>query len=158
MSFDYDGFVRRCDFDLRSEYPEIKTRLFKFAQFSYVIYCTGVDDRFDEISRVFDYSIRPVSTPVALTNHVPKTYLYEIDPISDFDIPSNFEGISYRAIDLLNLLASTFPDINIRTVIGNEGDNKIKIHVSGTITTEQSGRLLSFLTNLKQSIPQCMYL
>ena len=111
MEFDHGGHVRRTEFYLRAHFPEVDTKIFKTGKYWYEIYCSNLGERFDDVSAYFDDKIRPVATPVKLTKDYPSEILEELPPIADNEIPKDYEGISGRTIDMLNLLAARFKNI-----------------------------------------------
>lgn len=151
--FNFDGSVRRCDLNLRAEFPELKTRIFKLKSDFYMIYCNNVTQNFEELKEYFDQKVRFVGTPVKVTNDIPTEYDYELDPIKDKKIAENFEGMPFRTIDLLNLLSAEFPDIDFNKVIGNEGDNKIKIYIKPLSSNKDLEKLELYLEKMKPIVP-----
>jgi len=156
MLYSFDNSVKRADFNLRAEYPEIETIIYKINDIEFCIYCKNIDEQFDEISKIFDYRIRMMSVPVKLIKEEPKSYVKVLESIQDNEIVFNYKGIPFRTIDKLNLLASKFPTISFLNVIGNEGDYKIKIHISGTLRKEQKIELNNFLESISDGFPFCV--
>jgi hypothetical protein len=153
MEYNASELVIRTDFNFRTKYPEVKTRIFHLKNQFYAIFCENLEDRFQKISEDFDYKIRPVATPVKLVEKLPDNYKSELIPINDINIPNNYKGISMRTIDMLNLLSGKFPQLDIRNIIGNEGDQKIKLHIKGEIPNEIKENFSDFINNLNQGVP-----
>jgi len=152
MIFDFKGQSRRTELNLRAHFPELKTRLFSTKGNLYKIFCINIGERFDEINTYFENKIKPIGIPIILTDKMPSDALEELSCIEDNEISKNYEGVLMRTIDLLNLLTARFKNIRFRNVQGNDGDNKIKIHVDGIISEETRKSLKQFLTNMRQII------
>ena len=80
-----------------------------------------------EVEPEFDRSIRFITVAVALANERPSTYLREIPPLSDASALSDMVGLPLRTIDLLNLLLSKFPTLDIVTVTDDLDQRVIRI-------------------------------
>lgn len=145
--------IRRVDLKLRARYPELSTRIFGFENGYYGILCDPSNVPFSELKTEFDRSIRPITTPVQLIETPPEKYLARIDPLEDHEIGLSHAGMTFTAVDLVNLLASKFPNVSFVSVVGNEGDGLIKIHVEGTILEKERTHLNDFLRELNESVP-----
>jgi hypothetical protein len=151
--FNCDGAVRRCDLNLRAEYPEIETRIYRLNESKYEIYCSNLNKSFIEVSDKFNNEIRFATIPVSLINTIPHKYEYELHQIKDHEISKNFEGMPLREIDIFNILASKFPNIKINKILGNEGDFKIKVYIDKDTLEQEKYNLKEYLDTLKLEIP-----
>ena len=109
----YAGYVRRIDALLRSTYPNLVTRIYEVETDRFVITFDSAFEDASAIAEEFDNSIRFLTVAVTLSNTPPVKYLREIPPLSDAEASGNMAGLPLRAIDLLNLLVSRFPDAGI---------------------------------------------
>ena len=153
----FEGEVRRIDLYLRSLYVDIDTIIYRISEFDYQIFSEHYPGDFQAFQDKFHNEIRFMGTPVKLTNTPVIIFEKQIPPISDTDIPKNFEGVPMNLMGLYNLLLIKFPDINIYKISGAQ---PLFVHVyaydeitvmgktSHFINKEQRGRLLSFLNNM----------
>ena len=112
----YAGYVRRIDARLRSIHPNLVTQIYEVETNRFVITFDSALEDASAISDEFDNSIRFMTVAVTLSNMAPVNYLREISPLSDAEASGNMAGLMLRAIDLLNLLVSRFPDAGIISV------------------------------------------
>lgn len=111
--FSFAGQVRRIDASLRSRFPNLHTQIFEVEanQFE-IVFDAGLQNA-DEISDEFHNSIRFMTVPVTLTSQVPQSCINELVPLSDEEAMGEMIGLPLRCVDLLNLLASRFPQAGI---------------------------------------------
>lgn len=139
------GQVRRTDFYLRTEYPDLETIIYRLPNERYEIYCDGVDGDFDEFSHNFDNSIKMISAPVVLTAIHPEKYIDIIPQISDKEISKGFEGIGLTSYMFSNLLIAKFPKINFSRI--EQQENRTIIIYTAKFTEEiPNGKSYHFLS------------
>jgi hypothetical protein len=148
---DRSGWARRADLSLRADYPHLHTRIFEITPDRFTI----VFDESLQKSEGFDVDeIRPITLPLTVSNKVPDTFLRELPIIPDADLVQHFNGFSFSANDLFNLIGSKFAHLPI---IGfHEGkypDVACTIEVSNSLDLEQEKELLDFCKNLGTIVP-----
>lgn len=150
MKMEFDGYCRRIDFDFRTKYPYLTTTIYKINDSKYFIYICEEIDTFLSIYEDFNKNIRYATTPVALTNKIPKNYDSIISGICDKNIAS-FEGFALTAIDIVNHISIFYPKIKISNIDSNHTDKKILITVLGYPTNKEIEQLNNTLIKLKLS-------
>ena len=141
----YAGQVRRMDALLRSRFPNLVTRIYEVGSDQFVIvFDTALQDA-AAIADEFDRSIRFMTVAATLSNSPPETYLREIPVLSDAEAAGDMAGLPLRRFDLLNLLLSRFPDINILAVRDNPQDRKIILSVETAPDAKTEAQLIEFV-------------
>lgn len=113
---DYSGQTRRIDLILRTKYPQIRTRIYKIANFDFKIYVGDYFPDFAGFSKEFDNSIRFITVPTRVVNRLPEQYIEEIKPIEDTDISSAFEGMPFTTFELVNHIQSIHPNVEVGNI------------------------------------------
>jgi len=110
---DYRGIARRADFNFRAEYPELVTEILQLPQGRYAIVCTPAPPDFTTYLDYFNDSIIPIGgrAGVELTDKRPTDFVEVISGIQDYEVARNFEGFTFTAEDLLNLLLAKFQHV-----------------------------------------------
>ena len=62
---------------------------------------------------------------------IPDKYYEELLPITDSNIPSNFEGMPFTLFDLRNYIESVFPDVPLSKIEEDHQNRKIIFHLTG---------------------------
>lgn len=148
---DHTGQIRRIDLRLREKYPFLKTRIFKLTQFDFVIYVENLIGSFTKLVEEFEHSIRFVTAPVKIVSSIPETYINEIPPINDSDIPSDFEGIPLTVFELANLIQSIHPEISVSDIREDFSAHQGTILLQGNVDENTKKKVLT--TALKFKIP-----
>jgi hypothetical protein len=110
---DYRGIARRADFNFRAEYPELVTEILQLPQGRYAIACTPAPPDFTTYLDYFNDSIMPIGgrAGVELTDKRPTDFVEVVAGIPDCEVARNFEGVTFTAEDLLNLLLAKFQHV-----------------------------------------------
>ena len=141
----YAGYVRRIDSLLRSRFPDLVTRIYEVRLNRFVIVFDAALQDADTIAEEFDRSIRFVTVAATLSNTPPETYLREIPVLSDAEAAGDMAGLPLRRFDLLNLLLSRFPDIDILSVRDEPENRKIILIVQATPDAKTESHLVEFV-------------
>lgn len=111
----YDsGIIKRADFDLRSKYYGLKTKIFLIEPRHYAIQILSHHDLYDEMKVEFDRNIRPIATWIDLINEEPKTFKTKVEPLTN--VAYKNEGIFLSTPMMESLLISRFPNIDITRI------------------------------------------
>lgn len=122
------GPIRRADLNLRAEYPEFKTSIYRIDTHNFLIHIENLKDDFAEVNKQFEEKIKPLLTRVKLTIKKPKDYLQIVPNMLDTEISKGLEGISMTKSDWLKLLHIKFPTINFYKITDDAGI--INIHIA----------------------------
>jgi hypothetical protein len=144
-----DEAVKRADLYLRTKYPHLITRIFKQKNGFYLIYISDYDGDFSKLEKEFDYSIKPIATPVKITNKIPIDFIHEIYPIKDTEIGADLHGLPLNIRDFRNLLTIKFPQINIIHLESPNTERKFVIYTD-KINNEKIKN--EFIDYIKKSI------
>jgi len=125
MRIDHTGLIRRTDFRLRSEFPEIATTIYQLDGHKYTIHVRNNFDPLKSIDQKFNHSIKPVIAPVALAETVPSKFDRIISGIPDSEASKHFEGISMTRFDLMSLLMAKFPLVHFNRIEQNHDTVRI---------------------------------
>lgn len=117
----YDDEVRRADLNLRIQYPELNTEIYKKDVWEYIIFCRGYAGDFEKLKKEFDYSIRMAACPVRLSREKPLCYLEMIQPISMDNPVAEFRASVFTENDVKNFVESRFPDVEIKKITHKPG-------------------------------------
>lgn len=117
----YDDEVRRADFKLRIQYPELDTEIYKESGIKYSIYCQSYEGDFEALKKEFKDSIRMISCPVGLTRERPVHYMEILQPISMDNPVSEFRASVFTESDVKNFVESRFSDVEIKKIRHNAG-------------------------------------
>jgi hypothetical protein len=153
LKLDYTGWVRRIDFIFRAKYPYIATTIYKISDYKFIIYIENYYKEFALINKEFDNSIRFITTPVHLSNSKPTEYEAIIDNISDYAIPSDYEGFPLSIFDLTNLIECRNQGIHISSLSEDHSRKVIKIILSGKVEEKVKYKILDQLQKLKGLYP-----
>ncbi|MFP7410756.1 hypothetical protein [Aeromonas veronii] len=134
MTVNFDGWCRRIDLSFRARYPYLTTRLFKLNEHSYALFIEQQIDDLETINNVFEREIRYITAPIKLIDKQPEKYEYELDCISDEDIPSNFEGFPYTLSQLHIHIASIHKDVKVAAITTNHQEHIIVIELDASNT------------------------
>ena len=145
LDFSFASQVRRIDAMLRSRFPNLRTRIFEVRAHAFVIVFDSELQISDEISEEFHDSIRFITVPVTLSNHIPQSYISELFPLSDEDATGGMVGLPLRRVDLLNLLASRFPDAGIIHVRDDPETREANVVVRSPLDENTEGKLRTFV-------------
>lgn len=110
------GDALKADLTLRSEYPQLRTRIFQVGPYQHIIVLDRTDLVASEVAARFDDEMRPVTAEISLSNNVPDQYIRELEPLSDREISRNFIAIPLTRVDIVNLLAAKFPAFDLAEV------------------------------------------
>ena len=146
------GYARRIDVMLRARYPHLQTRLFEVVKDTFqIVFASNLLDA-DSISEEFDNSIRFLTVNVTLSNTPPNAFIREITLLSDEDAIGNMIGLPLRRIDLVNLLASRFPDAGVVDVQEKPDNHSVSIVVKNDLPEKDKANLLKFTDELSLPI------
>jgi len=120
--------VKRADLYLRAKYPHLITRIFKPKDGFYLIYVSNYEGDFSNLEKEFDHSIKPLGTPVIITQKMPIDFVQEIYPIKDTELGANLSGLPLNIRDFKNLLIIKFPEINIAHVHSPNAERKFIVY------------------------------
>lgn len=143
----YEGYVKRCELNLRAEYVDLKTTIFKVSDVSFEIYCENSPIEYNLLEHEFNRSFLILGTPAKLTKIKPEEYLEIIPSISDTELSLNFEGVALSRIDLSNLIISKFPAIELIKIDDVPKDRKINVFIKSTNSSNKK-ELCDFLEKL----------
>lgn len=159
----HTGIARRTDLNLRSEYPDLRTTIYKISEDRFEILCDGVNGDFLEFSEHFDNAIKSFTAPVVVTQIRPSAFLDIIPPISDKEISKGFEGMSMSIVMFRNILIAKFPKINFTRI--EQEFPKIIIYTANYVEDIPDGKVYHytsladkqllefFLAGLKMPLP-----
>ncbi|MGE8206042.1 hypothetical protein ACQKP0_15980 [Heyndrickxia sp. NPDC080065] len=114
-----DSMVRRVDFQLRSEFIGLQTEIYKTNDYGYWIVLKNFCNRFDEISKMFSTSIRPAGEAIQVVVSVPAHWERKIEPISEQNMVSDFEGFLLNFNQLNLFVKSKFSSVPIVSLYEN---------------------------------------
>jgi len=135
------GPIRRADLSLRGEYPEFKTTIYRIEENKFLIHIPKIRKRLEAIKRHFKQNIKPILTPVELTNIKPKKYIEIIPSMTDKEISLGLEGLLMSKMDWMKLLVSKFPRINFYKITDDDG--VVNIHIANY--KEKKGKTTKFI-------------
>ena len=133
--------ILRCDLYLRSKYPHLKTRIFKLNKNLYTIYADNFPQPFSDFEKEFHNSIKPICTPVLVTEKIPEQYENEISPLSDNGIASTYGGMPLTVWQLQRLVQYNFPDIDIVLVAQDNQSRQLLFYVRMIQNDEERKKL-----------------
>ena len=149
FDFSFAGQVRRIDTMLRSRFPNLRTRIFQVRAHTFLISFDPELQTSDQISDEFHNSIRFMTVPVTLSNHIPQSYISELFPLSDEDATGRMIGLPLRCVDLLNLLASRFPDAGIIQVSDDPKVREAIVVVRSPLDEDTEDQLRTFFDSFE---------
>lgn len=134
-----EGTVKRCDLNLRTKYFGLETEIYQLDTFRFAIFCDDYKGDFKELSKDFDYTIKPMGANVCLVYEKPKEYVKKIKNISFDNVVDGFKAICFTLKDLDNFIKLKFYNVPIIQVsVPNTGvDFEILIEVSTETSDEQ---------------------
>ena len=88
-----------------------------------------------------------MTVDVELSNNQPKEYIRTIPNLSDAQAHGKMEGLPLRRIDLLNLVLSRFPNIDIASVEDKPSSKKITVIVRGSLDGITRSRVIGFVND-----------
>lgn len=151
--FCYVGRVRRIDAHLRHRYPNLVTNLYEIASNRFlIVFDRSIQDA-SHIESEFNDSIRFATTDVSVTNDVPSTYLRTIPPLSDAEALSHMVGLPLSRIQVLNILLSRFPDVDIVTVQDDLDEHLFRIILGKKPDSTVEAALADFADGLGLPVP-----
>lgn len=150
VALDRAGWVRRADVRLRSDYPNLITRIFQTTPHQFVI---TFDKALQDASRIDFEQIRPVTLQVTISNEIPAAYLREILPLSDHELAHNFEGFPFNLTQLFNLVVGRFPELPIITIQDGGSPMRVIVELSHGISAGREAELLTFCNGLGAPAP-----
>ena len=141
----HHGFVRRIDALLRHRFPLLVTTIYEVKQNRFeIVFDSEIQDA-AAIATEFDESIRFMTVDVELSNDKPKEYIRTIPNLSDAQAHGKMEGLPLRRIDLLNLVLSRFPNVDIASVEDKPSSRKITVIVRDKPEGITQSRILDFV-------------
>lgn len=148
---DYSGWVRRLDFILRSSHPYLKTRIFELKNSDFIIFIETSVKSFESLEAEFnnDMRLRFLTTPVTLSQTIPKNYVREIEPIKDKNVSLNFEGIPLNIRDLINNIECRYPQLNLSKIKENYKDNVFDLYFSDKLSESKRKSIAVELNKMK---------
>jgi len=150
LALDGSGWIRRTDVALRTQYPNLITRIFELAPNQYLI----VFDKSLQDSSLIDIDeIRPITLWVKLSNEMPRSYSREIQTLPDVDLAHNFEGFPFTNAQLFNLIAGRFPDLPIVALNDGGTPMTVTVELARAVEPQQAQHLLSFCNGLGVPAP-----
>ena len=148
-----DKEILRCDFYLRTKYPHLNTRILKLKNGSYTIYANNFPQPFSTFEKEFHYSIKPITTPVLLTETIPEDFEKEIFPLKDDEIVSDYSGMPLTIWQLQRLLQYKFLDIDIVLVDEDNQSRQILLYIRIMKNPVCRKKLEDFINSLELNIP-----
>jgi hypothetical protein len=150
-NYDYAGQTRRIDLYLRTKYPLLTTRIFKISPVEFEIYVGNYFNDIEVFAEEFNKSIKFVTVPVKAVNKIPSEYLAEIMPISDSDIPADFEGIPFSIFELINHIQANYPEIRVTGIKEDFSARILTVQLQGSVDITIKNKVL--FTIAKYKIP-----
>lgn len=137
------GPIRRADLNLRAEYPEYKTTIYRIEKNDFLIHIENTKQDFESIKTHFEERLKPILTRVRLAKKKPNIYLEIIPSMLDSEISKGLEGILMTKSEWINLLDLKFPKINFYKITDHTG--VINIHIANYKIKEGNTTKLVFL-------------
>lgn len=141
--------ILRCDLYLRSKYPHLKTRIFKVNNNWYTIYSDKFPQPFTEFKKEFHNSIKPICTPILVTETIPSQFDKELSPYADTEIASTYAGMPLTVWQLQRLVQYNFPDIDIVLVDQDNQSRQLLFYVRMIQNDEERKKIENFITSLE---------
>ena len=143
----HHGFVRRIDALLRHRFPLLVTTIYEVKQNRFeIVFDSEIQDA-AVIATEFGESIRFITVDVELSNDPPKEYIRTIPNLSDAQAHGKLEGLPLRRIDLLNLVLSRFPNIDIVSVEDRPSNKEIIVIVRNNLDEITQSQILDFVND-----------
>ena len=137
------GQVKRIDALLRARFPYLLTDIYETRTNHFVIVIAPEIERVEKIAKEFDNSIRFLTVPVILANSRPETFIRRIPALTDQESTGTMVGLPVTRKDLLNLLMSKFPHVDmmdieeirapgrqVRIVVGTDPDTATRAEIA----------------------------
>lgn len=147
-----DKEILRCELYLRTKYPHLNTRILKLKNGFYTIYANNFPQPFSTVEKEFHYSIKPITTPVLLTESIPQDFEKEIFPLKDDEIVSDYSGMPFTIWQLQRLLQYKFPDIDIVLVDEDNQSRQILLYIRIMENLVCRKKLEDFINSLELNI------
>lgn len=128
IKLSYEGQVRRIDLLLRTEYPYLKTKIYKISMYNYVIQIDE-NNKFDSINNDFEKNIKYFTCPVKLSTEEPERYIQLLNPILDSEISCDGEGLPYTELEVINHIQSKHKDVAVTNIITDQESKIIKFEL-----------------------------
>ena len=152
---DYAGQVKRIDALLRARFPYLDTEIYETRPNRFVIVVPPDIEQVERISTEFDRSIRFVTVPVSLSNTRPDAHLRHVPGLTDQASTGTMTGLPLTRNDLVNLLLSKFPDLDVVDV--EEDDNSPIMEVTVVLGTDPNADVCeamdAFIAALSVPVP-----
>ncbi len=114
--------VRRTDLHLRCYHIGLQTEIFRISGEKYSIYCKNVPEgKFAQLSKHFDYSIKPASCWVHLVHERLEQAVEQLAPILFSDAADDFKGVLMTRRDLDTAVMDRFPEVDVLNIEVREG-------------------------------------
>ena len=143
-----DKEILRCDFYLRTKYPHLNTRIFKLKNGFYAIYADNYPKPFSSFEDKFHNQIKPITSPVLLTEKIPENFEEELTPLSDSDIVSDYSGIPFSTFQLQRLIQFKFPNINCICINHENSSDHIDFYIREISNEDTRLKLITFINSL----------
>lgn len=148
-----DKEILRCDFYLRTKYPHLNTRIFKLKNGFYTIYADNYPKPFSSFEDKFHNQIKPITSPVLLTEKIPENFEKEITPLADSDVVSDYSGIPFSTFQLQRLIQFKFPNINCICINHENSSDHIDFYIREISNEDTRLKLIAFINSLELSLP-----
>ena len=144
-----DKEILRCDFYLRTKYPHLNTRIFKLKNGFYAIYADNYPKPFSSFEDKFHNQIKPICTPILVTETIPSQFDKELSPYADTEIASTYAGMPLTVWQLQRLVQYNFPDIDIVLVDQDNQSRQLLFYVRMIQNDEERKKIENFITSLE---------
>lgn len=149
------GQIRRIDALLRARFPHLETDIYETRPNRYVIVVPPDIERVERISAEFDHSIRFATVPASLSNTRPDAYIRHVAGLADQACTGTMAGLPLTLNDLINLLLSNFPDLDVADV-EDDGDSptaKVTVVLRTEPSAEVRKEVAEFMDALNVPVP-----
>lgn len=144
--------ARRCDLYLRTKYPHLKTKIFKFNNGWYGIYADNYPQPFSSFEDEFNNKIKPITYMVCVLEKKPEN-VEEIPIVKDNEIASDYAGIPYTIWQIERLIQYKFSDISVIGASQEVSKTDIILYVRNIKNNEMRKKLTVFIDSLKLKAP-----
>ena len=143
------GEARRIDAHLRHRFPHLATKLYEIEPDRFLITFDPSLEKASKIAKEFHHSIRFVTVPVDLANEEPHSYIREVAPLSDADAIGQMTGLPLRHADIVTLLLSRFPSIDLLNICEISKDRTIRILVGKELDLQMQEEVMQFVDSFE---------
>lgn len=144
--YKYDDEIRRTDFALRCQYPELETAVYKIGPFQYVIHCKEFQGDFKALSKEFHDEIRPIAAPVELSQTEPAEFETKLPPVLLDNPVDGFRACVSTEPEIRNMVEARFPEVEIISIVHHPGaDYYVDITVGCHTAHEDMKEMHDFL-------------